>query len=139
MASVELIQPPTLRGMHVEDAHRVQFYKDEPFLVRSVAEHLAASLRDGGGAIVLATKAHRGQILQELARLEISAEKLAKRFVARDASEVLAKFMRNDLPDPACFKTAVRELLQAAQGQSDSAAAPIAAARVGSRITPASA
>jgi len=127
MASVELIQPPTLRGMHVEDAHRVQFYKDEPFLVRSVAEHLAASLRDGGGAIVLATKAHRGQILQELARLEISAEKLAKRFVARDASELLAKFMRNDLPDPACFKTAVRELLQAAQGQSDSAAAPIAA------------
>ena len=128
MASVELMQPPNLlSATHVEDAHRVQFYKDEPFLVRSVAQHLASSLRNGGGAIVLATKAHRGQILQELARLEISAEKLMHRLVARDASEALAKFMRNDLPDPASFKAVVRELLQTAQGQVASVQAPVAA------------
>src|ERR1700746_2766681 len=104
MDTVEFMPPPNLLPKtHSEDTHRVQFYKDEPFLIRSVAQHLAASLRNGGSAVVLATKAPRDEILQELAKLEIPADTLFHRYVAHDASEALSEFMRNDLPDPDRF------------------------------------
>lgn len=128
MATLEFMPPPNLLSKtQSEDAHRVQFYKDEPFLIRSVAQHLAASLRDGGSAIVLATKVHRGEILQELAKLEIPADTLFHRYVAHDASEALSEFMRNDLPDPARFNDFARNLLRAAQSNAASVSSPISA------------
>jgi signal transduction histidine kinase len=128
MATIQLMQPSELEPrMHPRDPHRVQFYKEDPFLVRSVAAHLATSLRDGGSAIVLATKAHRSQILEELARLEIPAEALMQRFVAMEASEALAKFMLDGLPDPIRFNNVLQDLLRAAQGSARSAFDPVAA------------
>src|SRR5579864_767010 len=109
MATIQLRQPSEFEPRIHSNAHQVQFYKDEPFLVRSVAAHLATSLRDGGSAIVLATKSHHGQILEELARLEIPADALTQRFVAMEASEALSKFMLDGLPDPIRFNAVVRD------------------------------
>jgi signal transduction histidine kinase len=107
--------------------HRVQFYQNEPFLVRCVAEHLAKSLRSGGSAIMLATKDHRGKILEALSGLQISPEALIRRCVALDAGEALSQFMLNDAPDASRFRTLVKELLHAARNSSESAPTPIAA------------
>jgi signal transduction histidine kinase len=127
MASLEIIHPAdAFLNEHARDVHRVQFYKEEPFLVQSVARHLAASLRDGGSAIVLATKEHRGKILEELVKLEIPTEALLRRYVAHDASEVLAQLMLNDAPDPSRFDAMIRGILRLAQDQPGSAA-PVAA------------
>jgi signal transduction histidine kinase len=128
MATIQLMQPSDLEPrVHPRDLHRVQFYKDEPFLVRSVAAHLAASLRAGGAAIVLATKPHRGQILEELTKLEIPADALMQRFIAMEASEALSKFMLDGLPDPIRFNAVLQDLLRAAQGSARSAFDPVSA------------
>ena len=84
MSTIELMRAsdPQAQQANTADAHRVQFYNDEPFLVNSVARHLSTSLRNGGSAIVLATKDHRGQILQELAKLEIPADALMHTLVS---------------------------------------------------------
>jgi len=76
---------------------------------------------------VLATKAHRGRILEELTRLEIPADALTQRFVAVEASEALSRFMLDGLPDPSRFNAVVRDLLSAAQGSVRSAFNPVAA------------
>lgn len=108
-------------------AHRVQFYEAEPFLIRSVAQHLSGSLRGGGSAIVFVTTRHRAEILQELAKLEISADALMNRFVAADAAEALSKFMVEGAPDPARFNSVVHDLLRTAQNAARSPLIPISA------------
>ena len=129
MSTVQLTQPSDLQAQqaHSADVHRVQFYNDEAFLVTSVARHLSASLRSGGSAIVLATKDHRAQILQELAKLEIPAQALIERFVALEASEALSRFMNGDRPDPIRFKAVITDLLQSAQKSSSSGVSPLSA------------
>jgi signal transduction histidine kinase len=129
MSTIELMRAsdPKAQQANTADAHRVQFYNDEPFLVNSVARHLSTSLRNGGSAIVLATKDHRGQILQELAKLEIPADALMHRFIALEAGEALSRFMGGDGPDPARFKSLMADLLQAAQGPVSSFASPVSA------------
>lgn len=127
MATLQLMQPSDLQSQqaHSTDVHRVQFYNDEAFLVTAVARHLSASLRSGGSAIVLATKDHRAQVLQELAKLEIPAQALIERFVALEASEALSRFMNGDRPDPIRFKAVMTDLLQSAQKSSSSAVSPL--------------
>lgn len=110
-----------------ENLHRVQFYEDEIFLARSVAAHLAVSLRDGGGAIVLATKAHCGQILQELTELGIPGDALLRRCVVRDAGEILSKFMVNDSPHAERFDALAGDLLNAARAHGSSSRTPVSA------------
>src|SRR4029077_19852425 len=53
----------------VRDPHRheVQFYSDDEVLLESFTRFIAAALRAGHGAIVLATKAHLDGIFQKLA------------------------------------------------------------------------
>ena len=128
MATIQLTQSSEFEPrIHPKDAHRVQFYRDEPVLVRSIAAHLATSLRGGGSAIVLATKVHRGQILEELARMEIPVDALTQRFVALEASEALSQFMRDGMPDPLRFNGVVQDLLRAAQSSARSAFDPVPA------------
>jgi len=128
MSTIELTRHSDLEAQpRPPEIHRVQFYEDESFLVRSVAQHLSGTLRDGGSAIVLATPSHRAKILQELTRLEISADALIKRLIAVDAGEALSKFMVEGAPDPVRFKTVVYELLHTAKNSARSSVIPISA------------
>jgi signal transduction histidine kinase len=128
MATIQLTQPVDLKPRtHASDTHRVQFYEDESFLSRSVAQHLAGSLRDGGSAILLATSDHRRQIFEELTKLEISVDALAKRIVTVDAGEALSQFMVDGAPEPARFNSVVHELVRAAKSSTRSPLSPISA------------
>ena len=128
MAMIDLTRPVDLEPQpRPSGAHRVQFYQDESFLMRSVAQHLAEALRDGGAAIILATQNHRAEILQELTKLEISADALIKRVVAADAGEALSKFMVEGTPDPARFNSVMYGLLHTAKSSAPSSLMSISA------------
>ena len=109
------------------DNHRVQFYHDESFLIRSIAQHLAGSLQHGGSAIMLTTKERRGQVLHALTEMQIPPEALIKRCIALDAGEALSQFMVNGAPHPDRFGTLVQELLRAAGSSSQAGLTPITA------------
>lgn len=80
--------------------HLVQFYGgDDARLGRNVARFLNESLRNGGGALVIASPARRESIRRELA---------SERVVFLDDKETLATFLgSNGQPDPALFDARV--------------------------------
>ena len=107
--------------------HRVQFYKNDRFLVWSVAEHLASSLQSGGSALVLATPEHRQAILEELGRREVPADSVLKRCLLFDAAEVLGSFLVQEWPDAYRFNARMKELVVRARSVSDADLSTIAA------------
>lgn len=127
MSTIELGEPPILNHSHVEDLHCVQFYKDDGFLIRSVAKHLASSLSRGGAAIAVASEVHLNRIGKALALLELSPEDLGGRYIAVNANEALSEFMRDGMPDAARFSAFLGELLQRAKCNSGADQIPIAA------------
>jgi signal transduction histidine kinase len=92
--------------------HRVQFYKDDTFLAKSIAAHLGESVRNGGAALLISTPDHRQLVLNELGRLEIPADAVLKNCITVDASDLLNRFMVCGLPDLPKFKAVIRELIQ---------------------------
>src|SRR5882762_835861 len=81
--------------------HEVQFYSRDEYLLESVVAFIGPSLKSGGSAIVVGTKAHRDGVVQ---RLEAGGVGLAEaveqgRYIARDAAECLAAFMIDGMPD----------------------------------------
>jgi PAS domain-containing protein len=94
---------PSKEVRPVQSAHIVQFYEKDDFLVESVARFLDPTLAGGGGALVVATKAHRNALTEELKvrGLDIDRATQEGRYVALDAAAVLAEFMVGDCPDEA--------------------------------------
>jgi hypothetical protein len=95
----------TMGGVSAESGeagheHLVQFYGgDDARLGRNVARFLNESLRNGGGALVIASPARRESIERELD---------SERVVYLDGKETLARFLGSDgQPDPALFDTCV--------------------------------
>jgi signal transduction histidine kinase len=113
-----------LTGPH---AHQVQFYETDGFLIRSVANFVNASLKAGGSAILLATEAHRGPILEQLDRNGVPSHAMLNRCVAVDASETLSKFMVEGFPDREKFFTVVGELLDEAANSARNPLTPVSA------------
>ena len=74
--------------------HQVLFYDRDPDLTEAVAGYLAGALRAGGGAIVVATEAHRRAFAAQLASVGVDLSAVGDRAVAwLDAAEVMATFM----------------------------------------------
>lgn len=98
----------------VDNGHLVQFFGgDEDRLVRNVARYLSDSLRQGGGALIVAARARREAIVAEMGeRLGVTPS--PDRLVLLDQRETLDLFMVDGLPDAARFDatvgTIVREL-----------------------------
>lgn len=100
-------------------SHVVDFYKSETHLSDTVRDFLRSGLHAGAAAIVVATAFHRdlfGRALTE-AGVDLSEAQRCGRYLALDASDVLATFMAGSTPDPARFKAAIGSLIsQAADG-----------------------
>jgi signal transduction histidine kinase len=100
--------PPSVRSDGACN-HDVQFYADDGFLLDSLVPYVGKSLGQGGAAIVVATSAHRDGLSQ---RLEASGVPLAAamrqgRYIALDAAQTMAAFMKEGLPDRALFTRVV--------------------------------
>ena len=89
--------------------HEVLFYSDDTVLLDSVTRFIAAALKAGNAAIVVATESHRDSLLLRLQThgLDIGAAVEQGRYIALDAAEALPKFMLRDVLDPVRFLQAL--------------------------------
>ena len=85
--------------------HEVLFYSDDTVLLDSVTCFLAAALRVGNAAIVLATKSHRDSLLQRLKAEGVDTDGALKQgtYISLDATDMLSAIMVNGSPDPVRF------------------------------------
>lgn len=97
-------------------SHFVEFYETEAFLVDSVRNFLAPGLVTGDPAIVVATGAHRDSFEHALmeAGIELHEAHRCGRYITLDASEALATFMVDGMPDAARFRVAIGRLVSRA-------------------------
>jgi len=96
--------PPQATGQRHD--HQVNLYDDERDLIRAVALHvLAGGLTLGQRIIVVATPAHRSAIDDALLARGADPDQLrcSGQYLALDAAETLALFMRDGVPDPQLF------------------------------------
>jgi len=99
--------------------HFVQFYERDAFLIDAVAEFVGKALRSGDASIVVATKAHRAALDEQLQAggLDLAGLRASDAYVSLDAAEVLSTFMVDSAPDGARFAKVVGDLVaRAAEG-----------------------
>jgi signal transduction histidine kinase len=93
--------------------HTVQFYGDDSSLVDEVSGFIGAELVAGDAAVVIATKAHRDGIAQRLQSCGFDTATAIEqgRYIALDAAETLARFMRDGWPDAELFTDVIGSVL----------------------------
>jgi PAS domain S-box-containing protein len=96
-----------------QQAHIVQFYEDDSFLVSGVSRLVGTALGAGDCAVIIATQAHREAIAQRLAANGLNTAVAIRqgRFVSLDAAETLAKFMNAGEPDPERFTAVIGDVI----------------------------
>jgi len=127
-------ESPSIPGVHLENRlsstpdhgadaaklghHFVQFYTDDAALLDEVADYMDGALRRGDAAVVIATREHLAEIDRRLhgARHAVGAEQwFTGEYIALDAGETLARFMREEWPDDALFDEVVGGVIRAAR------------------------
>jgi len=100
---------------HDHDAigHVVQFYGEDAALIEAISRFVGTALGEGDAAVVIATRAHRDGLSQELKARGLDVAKATRqgRYVAVDAAETLSKFMQDGWPEPASFASVVGALI----------------------------
>ena len=107
------VAPVSHWGEADRHAHTVQFYGASAVLVEELSSFIGGALAAGDSAVVIATKANRDGLERQLHfRGFDTARAIAKgRYIALDAAETLAAFMRDGWPDAALFTEVVGGVL----------------------------
>jgi hypothetical protein len=94
--------------------HFVQFYRTDDYLIECLASYVAEGLWNHDVAVVIATPAHRLALEERLRvkRVDVMSNTLSRQLFAFDARELLAKFMRDDRPDPMRFADVIGEVVR---------------------------
>jgi PAS domain S-box-containing protein len=89
--------------------HVVQFYQDDNFLIDAVSGFVGSALAAGDATVLIATAAHREGVEHVLRKrgLEIGQAARQGRFLALDATETLAQFMVDGLPNEERFRKVI--------------------------------
>jgi signal transduction histidine kinase len=89
--------------------HGVQFYESDQILGRAIGEFLAAGVKAGQPALVVATGAHRAAFIHHLATHGFDVDRLCQdgRLRLLDARETLSTFMADGVPDGDRFQDAI--------------------------------
>jgi hypothetical protein len=111
------IEEPGRRGNHI-----VQFYEDDGFLAKTVAEFVGAGFAADQPALIIATPEHRDLITDRLSDhgLDISQIRNAGNLTMLDARETLDLFMVNGTPHRDRFRHTIGEALRASRRKSGS-------------------
>lgn len=127
MAAAPDAVPASLRPtVYSQDrcAHVIHFYAEESFLLDELSRFIGTALIGGDVAIVIATSPHREDLAKRLSArgLDLSRALQWGRYVPLDASETLARFMVNGLPDAEKFYSHLGEVIERAAlaGESNS-------------------
>jgi DNA-binding NarL/FixJ family response regulator len=107
------------REVQTSAGHRVQFHPDDPSFLASFVRFIENALNAGRVVIVLATEAHHTSLREKLlARgIDCAAATQNGRYIPLDVAEMLAKFMVDNLPDPARFFTTTADLVRAVRDE----------------------
>jgi diguanylate cyclase (GGDEF)-like protein len=105
-----------VNGHEHAHGHLVEFYESDAFLVETVRDFFLPALRDGHGAVIVATAEHRGAFRLALqdAGVDVEAAEADDRLIMLDARDTLALFMGDAGPDAVRFTTAVGAVLRRA-------------------------
>lgn len=97
--------------------HEVGFYSEDRIFLDHVKRFIAAALKAGNAAIVVATESHRERLLWELQSegFDMRAAIAEGRYIPLDAAETLSMYMVNDIPDPVRFLEPVSDLIMKAK------------------------
>jgi len=103
-------------GEKAPHRHEVLFYSADTVLLDKVTRFIAAALKAGNAAIVLATKAHRDSLLQRLKAEGVDTDGALHQgtYVSLDAADTLSTILVNDLPDPVRFFAGIGGFIEAA-------------------------
>jgi hypothetical protein len=93
--------------------HELGVYSDDRALLHGFTNFIGAAIRNGNAAIVIATEAHRNELVAALGLrgLDIQTAIRQGRYIAFDTAEVLSEIMVNNLPDPNRFSRVIDELI----------------------------
>lgn len=124
MATVLNIRPSTRSlSAHVlpDEAHVVQFYTEDSFLLESLAASLGNSLQTGESVVAVMTKTHQKGLLKRFSARGIDADKSRRcgRLVLLDAADTLKKFMDPAGPNRQKFLREIGSVLRKAEGTAE--------------------
>ena len=107
------LETPREQGLQSTRRHEVGFYWDDRSLLDGFTHFVGTALKEGNAAILIATQAHREELLGRLHAygLDMSSAIEQGRYIALDNTETLPTFMVNDLPDPALFSEVTGDLI----------------------------
>jgi KaiC/GvpD/RAD55 family RecA-like ATPase len=93
--------------------HSVHIYEDSEALLSRLCAIVSSSLRGGDSVLIVATSAHREQLLKDLQScgLDVRTHAREGRYTMLDAQQTLATFMREGAPDNQLFMSAVGDVL----------------------------
>lgn len=99
--------------MSAPNIHTVHLYSDSNDLIVHLSGIVASSLLVGSSVVIVATAAHREQLIEELLGVGIDLPRYAQErlFSMLDSKETLASFMVQDMPDPGRFRLSVGQAL----------------------------
>jgi signal transduction histidine kinase len=120
---VHSLEPfPELRNAGANGNHIVQFYEDEAFLARTVADFVGAGFKDHQPAIIIATPEHREAIADSLNTrgIDINQARNSGSLTMLDARQTLAQFMVGGSPDRDSFQRVIGQALRASRRDSRS-------------------
>jgi signal transduction histidine kinase len=108
---------PQANAHAADQAHVVQFYADDTFLLDELSKFIGTALVSGSVALIIATSSHRDGVAKRLLGrgLDISRAMQWGRYLPLDAAETLDKFMIDGLPDRAKFLTYFTEVIDRAK------------------------
>lgn len=101
----------------MESVHSVQFYENDSFLIKGLAEYIGSALSAGDKGIVIATKEHLEQLeesLRERGLLPEADPASAERYIPLEVDHMLPLFMADGLPDQARFHTEIGDVIERA-------------------------
>jgi DNA-binding NarL/FixJ family response regulator len=100
----------------VPHRHEVLFYSNDMIFLDGFTRFIAAALRTGNPAIVIATKSHQDGLIQRLKAECVDVDGAIQQgtYISLDAASTLSTIMVNGLPDPVRFFEGVSGLIEAA-------------------------
>src|SRR5882724_9947925 len=98
----EFTDIPTAKAPH---RHEVLFYSDDAVFLDSFTRFIAAALKSGNAAIVVATKPNLDSLIQGLKAECVDVDGAIQQgtYISLDAADTLSTIMVNGLPDPVRF------------------------------------
>lgn len=106
-----------MSGQNVPAVHSVHFYDEHSALIERLRGVVASGLQIGNSVLIVATKAHREELVRQLETLGVDVRSHARAgcFAMFDAKETLNTFMVDGMPDKKRFLDSVGNLLKEAK------------------------